>query len=168
MHRIFPELNSFLSKKFHFLRNGPSVVFWVPWAVCFRMCNMFFFFFFFFFKTMSIILRWHTKYAILCCKWCSTLLSGTQGSNSEILLTFRSWCGNVCLCWWRHLQLPSHNSTSQLAEQRNAHTCSQSLCTQVIHRDDDKPSPPEAPHNERLMKLDDVISINNIHFHIEV
>ena len=26
MHRIFPELNSFLSKKFHFLRNGPAVL----------------------------------------------------------------------------------------------------------------------------------------------
>ena len=44
------------------------------------------------------------------------------------VLTIRSGCGSICLCWWRHLKLPTHNSTTQLADQHNAHTCLQLLC----------------------------------------
>ena len=70
-----------------------------------------------------------------------------------ILLTFRFRCGSVCLCWWRHLQLPTHNSTTQLANQLThlfavaLHTLSTYTCTVIMIM----PTPAEAPHNERLM-----------------
>ena len=37
------------------------------------------------------------------------------GPISNKLVWF--WCGSVCFCWWHHLQLPSHNATTQLANQ---------------------------------------------------